>query len=360
MNAIKKQAERLTKHPKISVCIPAYNRASLLPELLDSVFSQEFDDYEVLITEDFSPERDAIRAVAINYADRYPGKLRYEENPVNFGYDGNLRNIIRLAQGDYVFFMGNDDLMAPGALARVGAALARHSDVGVVLRTYAVFDGSPDNIVETFRYFDQERFFPAGVSTIATIYRRAVVIPGMVLHRESALKYASDRFDGTLLYQLYLVAEILTERNAVFLPDVSVLYRSGGTPDFGNSAAEQGKFTPKEQTPESSLHFVKGMLEIAEYVGQERRIPIYPLIFKDLANYSYPLLAIQASKPPGAFLKYGWGLRKMGFGRYPLFWAYWLALLVLGVKRVNRLIGWIKARLGRTPVLGNVYQGTKQ
>lgn len=345
---------------KLTIGIPAYNRASVLPDLLDSIFSQEFTDYEVLIAEDFSPERDAIRAVVKRYETRYPGKLRYVENSFNFGYDRNLRNLIQLAQGEYVFFMGNDDLVAPGALANVAAAIARHPDVGVVLRTYAVFDGSPDNIVETFRYFEQERFFPAGEATIATIYRRAVVIPGMVLHRESALKYASDRFDGTLLYQLYLVAEILAERNAVFLPEVLVLYRSGGTPDFGNSAAEQGKFIPKEQTPASSLHFVKGMLEIAAYVGQERSLSIYSPIFRDLANYSYPLLAIQASKPLGVFLSYGWRLCRMGFGRYMLFWVYWLALLVLGAKRVSRVVGWIKTRLGRTPVLGNIYQGTHQ
>ncbi len=347
-------------NPKITVCIPAYNRAALLPDLLDSIFSQEFDDYDVLIAEDCSPERDDIRTVAMDYARRYPGKVKYQENTVNFGYDGNLRNLIHLAHGEYVFFMGNDDLVAPGALGKVAAALERYPDVGVVLRTYAVFDGCPDNIVETFRYFERECFFPAGVPTIATIYRRSVVIPGMVLHRESALKYACDRFDGTLLYQLYLVAEILTERNAVYLPDVSALYRRGGTPDFGNSAAERGRFTPKLQTPASSVHFVRGMLEIAKTVGDERGIPIYPLILKDLANYSYPLLAIQASQPLNVFLHYGWQLNRLGLGRSPLFWGYWLSLLVFGVKRTNNFIVWVKLRIGRTPVLGKVYQGTPQ
>lgn len=346
--------------PKISIAIPAYNRAALLPPLLDSIFAQNFDNFEVVIAEDDSPEREAIREVATIYAERYPGRLNYKENKKNLGYDANLRNIFDIAQGEYVFFMGNDDLMCPDALAKVASAVTRHPDIGIVLRSYAAFDGTPDNIVQTFRYFDRELFFPAGLETISTIYRRSVVIPGMVINREAALKFTTDRFDGTLLYQLYLVAEILVEKNAVYLPDVTVLYRNGGTPDFGNSAVEQGKFEPNNQTPASSLHFVQGMLDIAHYVEQHRKINIFKPILRDIANYSYPLLSIQAGQPLGVFTGYGWGLAKMGFGRYSLFWAYWLAILLLGVKRTDGLIRWIKCRLGRTPTLGSVYQGNNR
>jgi len=346
-------------NPKISVCIPAYNRAAVLPELLDSILSQDYSNFDVIIAEDGSPEREAIHAVASAYTARHPERLSYHENAVNLGYDGNLRRLFELARGEYVLFMGNDDLMCPGALRKVAAAISRHPDIGVLLRSYAAFDRTPDNVVQTFRYFDRELFFPAGANSIATIYRRSVVIPGMVIHREAALRHASDRFDGTLLYQLYLVAEIVAEKNAVYLPEVTVLYRNGGTPDFGNSAAEQGKFEPKSQTPASSLHFIEGMLAIARYVGELRGLPIYAPILRDLANYSYPLLAIQAGQLLPVFMGYGWRLARMGLWRSPLFWVYWFSILIFGVKRMDGLIGWIKKRLGRTPRLGKVYEGTK-
>jgi abequosyltransferase len=344
--------------PIISVCIPAYNRAGVLSELLDSITEQDFDSFEIVITEDCSPQRSQISEVMREYKERYPNLIRYFENEENLGYDGNLRHLFEVAQGDYLFFMGNDDQMCPGALVKVADAIARYPDVGVVLRSYAAFDGVPDNIVQIFRYFDDERFFPAGIETITTLYRRSVVIPGMVFHRQSALKYSTDRFDGTLLYQLYLVAQILAERNAVFLPDITVLYRNGGTPDFGNSAAEQGKFEPQNQTPESSLLFIKGMLGIAREIAKERRLPFYRPVFRDLANYSYPLLSIQARQPKSIFFGYGWSLVRMGFGRYPLFWVYWLSILMLGTNRMDRMIVWIKKKLGYTPSLGKVYQGT--
>lgn len=342
---------------KISVCIPAYNRASVLRPLLDSILSQSYPDFDVVIAEDGSPERALIAGVVEEYRHAHSGRIHYYENPANLGYDGNLRRLIELASGDYVLFMGNDDLMAPGALEAVGQILSKYPNVGVMLRAYAAFEGEPRNIVQEFKYFDRELYFPPGAPTIGTVYRRSVVIPGMVIHRQAALACATSRFDGTLLYQLYLVAELLVEMNAVYLPQVIALYRNGGTPDFGNSATEKGKFQPKAQTPESSLHFIRGMLDIAKFVETERHVSIYRPILKDLANYSYPLLSIQGNLPISRFLRYGWRLSKLGLGRYPLFWIYFLAILLLGVRNMDVLIRAIKRRMGRTPSLGNVYQG---
>lgn len=342
---------------KISVCIPAYNRQEVLRPLLDSVLTQDYADFEVVICEDKSPQRDAIRAIADEYAARYPGRMRYFENAVNLGYDANLRNLIEKASGDYCFFMGNDDLMCPGALSAVAAALGRHKDTGVILRTYASFEGKPENIVQTYRYFPDELFFPAGPGTIATFFRRCVVIPGMVLHRAASLKYSTDRYDGTLLYQLYLVANILSEMNGVSLPQVLVLYRTGGVPDFGNSEREKGKFTPTEQTPESSLHFMEGMLRIAREAERDRRLPVYGPILRDIGNYSYPIIAIQARRPLPVFLRYAWGLARLGLWKNAMFHAYFWALLLLGPARVDAILKFIKKRLGHTPVIGGVYRG---
>jgi len=344
--------------PKISVCIPAYNRHEVLVPLLDSVLSQDYDSFDVVICEDNSPQRARIRETVAFYQTRYPGRINYFENKENLGYDANIRNLIARAEGEYCFFMGNDDLMRPKALATVAAALGRHPNIGVVLRSYAAFDGAPENVVQTFRYFAEETFFEAGQATAATFYRRCVVIPGLVLHRAASLRFATERFDGTLLYQLYLVANLLQEMNGISLPQILVLYRNGGVPDFGNSKKEKGNFMPGQQTPESSLHFVKGMLEIPAYVDVTRGSCITPAIFRDMCYYSYPLLSIQARQPFGVFVKYTFGLAKMGFWKSHMFWAYFFSILLLGAKRVDKLIVAIKERRGATPAMGGISKGS--
>jgi glycosyltransferase involved in cell wall biosynthesis len=343
--------------PLISVCIPAYNRAEVLNELLQSILVQDFEDYEVVICEDASPQRPQIRAVVEALPPASRARVRYFENPSNLGYDGNLRNVIATARGDYCLLMGNDDLMCPGALTTVANGVRSYADVGVVLRTYASFDTTPDRINQVFRYFDRERLFEPGVASIVTFFRRSVVLPGMVVRRADAVSYATDEFDGTLLYQLYIVGRILVAKKGLYLPAVLTLYRNGGIPYFGNSAAERGNFVPGTITPEASLHFMKSMLRIAAALQERCALPVYDPILKDLSNYSYPFIAIQAHQPWRTYLRYCWNLGRLGFARHMLFHVYLLAVILLGPRRVESVIRFIKHRLGRTPVLGDVYQG---
>lgn len=350
----------MTIRPLISVCIPAYNRAAQLGALLDSVLGQAFDDFEILIAEDCSPERAAIARVAADYIGRNPeiaGRLRYVENAANLGYDGNLRRLIDLARGEYVLFMGNDDLMAPGALAAVARAVRAHPQVGVVLRSYASFRETPESTEQIFRYFEGERFFPAGAATIVTFFRRSVFISGMVVRRDAAAACATAIFDGTLLYQQHLVGTILARENGVYLPDILSFHRLGGTPDFGNSAAERGLFVPREQTPESSVQFMRGMLMIARSLDTTLGLSVSRAILQDIGNYAYPILSIQAGRSLCVFLRYLRQLAGLGFWRVPLFYVYAAGLILFGRRHCDALIALLKRRFGRAPQLGRVYAG---
>lgn len=343
--------------PKISVCIPAYNRAALLPVLLDSIFSQNYENLEVVIAEDNSPERQKIAAVAHVYAERYPGCLVYEENIENLGYDGNLRRLIEVASGEYVVFMGNDDLMAEGALAAIAGAIGRYPKVGVVLRSYASFKTTPEKPEQVFRYFDKEAFFPAGANTVTTFFRRCVFISGMVVRRDSALCLGTNRFDGTLLYQQYLIGEILARENGVYLPRILSYHRLGGVPDFGNSAVEKGAFVPRQQTIASSVHFMRGMLSIAGAIENSTGLAVFRPIVRDIGNYAYPILSIQAQRPRREFMGYIWALAGIGLWRVPMFHLYAIGLLVLRRDVCDRIIAGIKHYLGRAPKIGRVYSG---
>ncbi|MEK9816022.1 MAG: glycosyltransferase family 2 protein [Methylotenera sp.] len=343
--------------PLISICIPAYNRAGVLPALLDSIQSQDFDDFDIVIAEDSSPERQAIATRVAEYQHRFGDKVKYHENTQTLGYDGNLRRLVELATGDYVLFMGNDDLLAPGALSAVATAVRERQDVGVVLRSYSSFVSDPEQPVQVFRYFDEDRVFPPGPDTVVTFFRRSVFISGMVFKRNSAAACATARFDGTLLYQQHLVGHILAQESGVYLNRIVSYHRLGGVPDFGASAAEKGLFVPKQQTPESSVHFMRGMLSIANSLDVPNGAKVGRRILRDIGNYAYPILSIQAGRSFGTFLSYLWQLMKLGFWRVPLFHVYALGLLVLGRKNCDVLIARIKKALGRAPLLGSVYTG---
>ena len=343
----------ISKRHAITVCIPAYNRANFLPELLDSIFNQQFSDFNVLICEDHSPERPLIKKIAHEYAERYPGQLEYKENKSNLGYDGNIRELIACSSGEYCLFMGNDDVMCEGALSQISSIIERVPNSGVIVRSYATFEEDPLVHEQVFRYFAEELVVQGGIQAVSLGFRRSVVIPGMVFHRDSAFALSSDEFDGTLLYQLYLSGMMLTKRSAIFTPEIIALRRNGTPPDFGNSEAEKGKFVPQDQTSESSIHFMEGMLAIARYVELKSQISVFKPILADISRYSLPILAIQANKPFLEFFKYGIHLGKLGLWRSPLFHAYFLSLILFGPGLIDKVIKLIKNKIGHTPFLGN-------
>ena len=343
--------------PLLSICIPAYNRANLLPDLLDSIFKQNFNDFEIIVAEDNSPERFAIHSIVIEFSKLYKDKIKYYENPKTLGYDGNLRRLIELSSGEYVLFLGNDDLLADGALYSINNVIKETKNVGVILRSYASFLENSKNPVQYFHYFNDDRFFQPGPDTIITFFRRSVFISGMVLRRKSALSYSTSKFDGTLLYQLYLVACILSVESGVYIYRVLTYHRLGGIPDFGSSEVEKNSHTPKLQTVNSSINFVSGMLKIAYILDKEKNIRIYRRILTDIGNYSYPILSIHADLPLREFVNYLFLLMKLGFWRVPLFYIYAIFLLILGKTNCNLIILYLKNLLGRSPIIGNFYKG---
>src|ERR1019366_30970 len=143
-----------------------------------------------------------------------PYQVTYAENEKNLGYDGNLRHLIRAATGRWVVFMGDDDLFVPGALDRFAAFVGQHPEAGYVLRSYRV--RHENGRLERFRYFPDSRIFPKGPDTYVRLFRRSVTLSGFTFRREFAADFLTDRFDGTLLYQIYLMAEVVLRHPAVY------------------------------------------------------------------------------------------------------------------------------------------------
>jgi glycosyltransferase involved in cell wall biosynthesis len=339
--------------PLFSVCIPAYNRARHLQALLDSIYVQDYRAFEIIICEDFSRERAQIAAIIRKYADSYPGTLRYNENEANLGYDANIRRLVEKASGEYCFFMGNDDLMCPGALSEVAGILARHQNIGLVLKSYAWFDANPEKINQEVRYFGEEREFAPGKEAVRICFRRSGVISGYIVHRDSAHAAATDKFDGSLYYQMHLTANVLVDRRAVCTPKVLVNCRKTA-PEFGASASEKEKYVPGCYTPDARLRMISGALAIAMNLRETRRLDVVEDIAHDYANYFYPYIKDQLSLRFDEFLRLYNGFSRMGFRRYPMFHIYCILGYALGEKNFDRLTRMVRSVLGRSPQFGRV------
>jgi len=93
--------------PKVSVIITTYNRARYICEAIDSVLSQTYYDYEIIIVDDGS--RGGPHEILEEYTKKYSGKVTYVYQ-VNKGISGARNAGIRRAKGEFVAFLDDDDV----------------------------------------------------------------------------------------------------------------------------------------------------------------------------------------------------------------------------------------------------------
>ncbi len=340
--------------PRVSVCIPAYNRARFLAPLLNSILSQgiEFGEHvEIVICEDASPEREQIRAVIASFQRPAAWVLRYVENPHNLGYDANIRRLVALAQGEFCFFMGNDDVMAPQALRVCLGYLKRHPNIGMLLRGYAIFQTDPQHPSSTIRYVQAPTLLNAGADALALCFRRSGVISGYIVARDAAHAASTARFDGGLYYQMHLTASVCTLLPALVIPEVLVLCRDGTAPDFGAAGIEQQHFVPGHYTPQARVHMVKSALEILDAHPALKTNGARDRVVRDYARHFYPFVMDQLGQPWRVYLKFCRDMAQLPVGRYASFYVNCWLPYVLGRRRTDACIAWVRRRLGRTPRL---------
>lgn len=124
--------------PTVSVIIPTYNTSQYIGEALDSVFSQSYTDYEVIVINDGSPDTPELERVLEPYQQR----ILYlkKEN----GGLANARNAgIRISRGEIIVMLDSDDYWLPGYLEKQVASLTSAPDVAVSYTNAMLFGDSP-------------------------------------------------------------------------------------------------------------------------------------------------------------------------------------------------------------------------
>lgn len=115
--------------PLLSICIATYNRASYIGETIDSIIPQLDDDVELLLVDGAST--DYTEDVVRRYVDADP-RIRYVRLPAKGGVDQDYDKSVELARGEFCWLFADDDLLKPGAVAAVKAAIKKAYDLVIV------------------------------------------------------------------------------------------------------------------------------------------------------------------------------------------------------------------------------------
>lgn len=99
--------------PLVSIGIPTYNRSKLIGYAIRSILSQNYENLEIVISDNAS--KDETQEVCEAFAQKDP-RVRYIRQPQNIGQNPNFRYVRDHAKGKYFMWVSDDDELAPNVL----------------------------------------------------------------------------------------------------------------------------------------------------------------------------------------------------------------------------------------------------
>lgn len=129
----------------ITICVPVYNVENYLEDCLDSLYSQDYSSYDIVLVDDGSTDRSGV--ICDRYKEKYPEKTTVVHKQ-NEGLLLTRRVAFSRALGDYVMCVDSDDKLYAGALTAVASVITA-TNVDVVRfgytrnQEYVIPDSAP-------------------------------------------------------------------------------------------------------------------------------------------------------------------------------------------------------------------------
>lgn len=120
--------------PKVSVVIAAYNAMQYLPQTLESIYNQTFQDFEIIIVDDGSNDNIEQWITDLNNS-----QIKFFSQP-NLGSAAARNHALEHASGDYIAFIDSDDLCTPTKLEKQVNILDSDPKAGLVYTWVAMID----------------------------------------------------------------------------------------------------------------------------------------------------------------------------------------------------------------------------
>lgn len=119
---------------KFSILVPTYNGEGYVIEMLQSILSQSYKNFEIIVNDDCSTDRtvEVIEALGDE-------RIKVFRNAVNLGYPGNMDVCTKHAEGEVFYLMAQDDILSDDALLKTYNAFKMSPDVGAVTRPFFQF-----------------------------------------------------------------------------------------------------------------------------------------------------------------------------------------------------------------------------
>jgi len=136
------------RKPLVSIGMPVYNGAEYLRLALDSLLAQDYENFELIISDNHST--DSTQGICLDYMAK-DKRIQYYRNRSNIGAVNNFNKVFELSHGDYFMWHAHDDYREPNYISSCLKMMEKNQNV-ILCCTYALLDenGGQRQLQENF------------------------------------------------------------------------------------------------------------------------------------------------------------------------------------------------------------------
>ena len=327
--------------PFISICITSYKRINELIRCLQSVDASNSGEIEIIVSEDHSPQREAIQSAVANFSEHSPYKVIFNTNEVNLGYDNNLKKLMDLASGQYLMYLSDDDCLFPGALDQVISALKQESPA---LLFSPFFYGRTK---EYRRFYGHSFSIPKGKESASKYVYDSILFSGLTFKRELITEYKADRFKNLNYFQVYLFLSTIYKHGGYYLNVNTINSVSDGENAYGSvdSAGKNNQLLADRESIYSNLEFNKGLVKAIKIFDSDNNETVIDDFSKQYSMRSYGGLSRARQFGVSTYQDYWKKLHQVGIQVGGVANAYHILLLIFGKNISDKIVALPKKML---------------
>ncbi len=211
--------------PLLSVCIATFNRSRFLPATLDNICAQLTEETELVLVDGASTDDTA--AIGAEYARRNP-RVRFQRQEANGGVDRDFAAAVELAGGRYCWLFSDDDMLKPGAIARVLGHL--HEGHGLIIANAEVRNADLSGVLEANRAgIHEDRVYAVGEDDrlYADTAKYLSFIGGVIIERALWMERPKERYFGSEFIHFGVIFQADLPASTLVLGDPLVEIRYG-------------------------------------------------------------------------------------------------------------------------------------
>lgn len=207
--------------PILTVIITNYNHAQYLPKAIDSLLTQSFSSFEILIIDDASSDNSL--EIINQYMEKHEN-IRLIAHKKNKGVCFSLSEGLDKAFGTYVHTMGADDFRLPNFLNKTMQYLLANPDIGIACSDFGFIKGaSSEGTIQTDRLYeeiDEPTIFTS--ERVVTIFQTSHFwIPGHTAIFKKSLGILYGKYEPNLqfLCDWFLLHHIALQNGVIYIPE---------------------------------------------------------------------------------------------------------------------------------------------